>query len=658
MRFDNRCMSPKPPNMTDPATDASRYCILGTAGHIDHGKTSLVRALTGTNTDRLPEERRRGMTIELGFAELTVGSVRFGIVDVPGHERFVRTMVAGATGIDVALIVIAADDSVMPQTIEHVEILHLLGVSHGVVAITKTDMVDHEMVELVGEEVRELLAGTALEHAPICPVSSITQSGLDDLRSALIEACASVPTIASAVPFRMAVDRVFTVQGRGTVATGSVLRGAVAEGDSLTVWPGGHSCRVRGLQSHGCQSGGIERGQRAAINVSGVDRAFVVRGSELATPGYLSPTRIFDVRLQSLRGGRPLKSASVVRFEIGTEELPARVILFDGDRLEPGDSAYAQLRVGSAVAATYGQRFIIRDENAARTIGGGVVLRMAMRRRRRSHDEQVAGMKRLDHGDDADRLEEVLRSAWFTRPDDLTLCAHAGIELTDIPASFDRLRSEGRWTSVAGTDIFAVPDVVAGLNRRVTAWLTRYHKANPDLPGRPADAVIGYLERMTLKSLARPLLDEFVDNGTLKRFGRFICLPEFAPALSAADEKLLAAMVAEVRAGGFQPPRLEDINVSPSPGRKQLARMVTLAVAMGELVAVDEKTYLHAEVEQQLRDRLTALIEEQGGISVGEVREALDSTRKFVVPFLEYLDRVGFTKRVGDKRELNSPRDG
>ncbi|MCH7592254.1 MAG: selenocysteine-specific translation elongation factor [Planctomycetes bacterium] len=259
-------MNQPEPAFTSSPAEEKRHYILGTAGHIDHGKTALVKALSGTDTDRLPEERRRGMTIELGFANLTLGPLQFGIVDVPGHERFVRTMVAGATGIDIALIVIAADDSVMPQTREHVDILHLLGVSRAVVAVTKIDVVEADMVELVVEEIEEFLAATPLAEAPICPVSSITGDGLSALKETIVKVAAGIESSKSDRPFRMAVDRVFSVPGRGTVVTGSVLRGEVVEGDTLEVWPSGESCRVRGLQTHGAPSGSIVRGQRAAIN--------------------------------------------------------------------------------------------------------------------------------------------------------------------------------------------------------------------------------------------------------------------------------------------------------------------------------------------------------------------------------------------------------
>ncbi len=635
---------------------ASRHFILGTAGHIDHGKTSLVIALTGTNTDRLPEEQRRGMTIELGFAELVVGDTRFGVVDVPGHERFVRTMVAGATGIDIALLVVAADDSVMPQTVEHVEILHLLGIRECVVAITKIDMVDTGMVELVAEEVRQLLAGTPLGGAAICPVSSVTGAGIIELKQAVHAVSKRIERTAPRTPFRLAVDRVFTVQGRGTVVTGSVLRGQVSAGDTLEVWPSGETCRVRDLQAHGVQHQQLARGQRAAINVSGIDRERLQRGAELATPGYLKPSRMIDVRLRCLASfGRPLKSTATVRLEIGTTEIPVRVVLFDGESLPPGSSGYAQLRSGEPITTAYGQHFILRDASATRTIGGGIVLRPAARRTRHQATGEIEALQRLEHGESAARVAEVLRLAGFTAPTDLQVCARAGVELDERAALYERLKEEGRWIRVQGTDVYATPAAIADVTARVVGWLERHHRAHPDQPGRLIDAAMGWLERVTMnRALARPLFDRLVQAKTVKLLGKFVCSPAFAPSLSAADERLLQSMIGAVRSGGFQPPSLDELATALRVEAKRIARLATLAVALGELHVVAPDLYLHVEVEQRLRAAVAGLIARAGPVSVAQVREELGSSRKYVVPFVEYLDRVGFTKRVGDQRVLCS----
>ncbi|MBU0718991.1 MAG: selenocysteine-specific translation elongation factor, partial [Planctomycetes bacterium] len=595
----------------------------------------------------------RGMTIELGFAGLTVGHTHFGIVDVPGHERFVRTMVAGATGIDLALIIVAADDSVMPQTREHVDILNVLGVKHAVVAITKIDLVDEEMVELVAEDVRELLTGTGLEAAPIRPVSSTTRQGLEELKQAIAEVADQVETRPAQPPFRLTIDRVFTVPGRGTVVTGSALRGSVATGDTLEVWPTGERCRVRALQTHGTDEERLSRGQRVAINVSGIDRDLLSRGSELATVAYLQPSSIMDVRLQCLPScAKPLKRTSVVRLGLGTVEVPVRVVLLAEETLQPGQSAYAQVRSGQPLVAAYGQHFIIRDETASRTIGGGIVLRPMARRKRRNVETDLQNLRRLETGDAADRVEQVLRAAGFAALTDLQVCARAGVELEELPALYGRLADEKRWGPVAGTEVKAVPEAVDDLTQRLVAWLERYHRNHPELPGRKADTVLGWLERMSSHTLARPLFERLIAANTLKRLGPFVGLPAFAPELTKADERILKSMLDEIRAGAFQPPFLDGLSIAPQAGKKRLDRLATLAVALGELVEVGPNLYLHAEAEPKLRQRVAAAIQEHGEASVSEIRQALDSTRKYVVPFMEYLDRVGYTKRVGDKRVL------
>jgi len=631
----------------------ARHFILGTAGHIDHGKTSLVKALTGIDADRLPEEKRRGMTIELGFASLSVGDVQFGVVDVPGHERFIKTMVAGATGIDVALLVVAADDSVMPQTREHVEILHLLGVKQCVVAVTKIDMVEPDMVEMVTDDVKELLDESPIADSPICPVSSITREGLDALRETLVDVAGLSLRENSPSPFRMGMDRVFTVPGRGTVVTGSILCGQVSAGDTLEVWPGGDSCRVRSLQAHGASCEALARGRRAAINLSGIDRDALRRGSELSTPGYLEPVYIVDVKLTYLSSNpKSLKSSQTVRMGMGTAEFPVRVVLFEDKQLSPGEACYAQLRSGQAFVATYGQRFILRDESATRTMGGGVILRMTARRRRASIEDTVSALATLEAGGDADRVAQVWREYRFTKPTDLHVCARTGSALSRLEAIYEQLEEDGRLIRIQATKVRATPGAVDDLGKRLSRWLTRFHQRHPDEAGRASDAVVGWLGRLSSPALAKPLYDIFVKRKAIKPFGRFTCLPEFAPSLSKGDEQHLMDMIEEVKQGGFQPPALDALAIAKKVDRKRVEKLATLAVAMGDLKKVGAKMFLHAEIEQKLRDTVRQLIQTHESVTIAQAREALDSSRKFVVPFMEHLDRIGFTKRQGDSRTL------
>ncbi len=640
-----------PSAVTSPT--AQRHLILGTAGHIDHGKTSLIRALTGTDTDRLPEEKKRGMTIELGFAELSVGSIHFGVVDVPGHERFVRTMVAGATGIDIALIVVAADDSVMPQTIEHVEILRLVGIEHAVVAITKADLVDETMLELVEEEVHDLLEGTSLANSPAVRVSSTTGLGLDALRTQLADAAGRVAQRSSAGPFRMAIDRVFTVQGRGTVVTGSVIRGLVHAGDTLDVHPGGGSCRVRDVQSHGVAGDHVELGQRAALNLIGVDRTRIDRGHELSSPGLVAPSRRVDAWFEVLSSTKkPIKPFARVRICMGTREVLARVGPLDQKPIDASSAAMVQLRSTEPMFATYGQRFIARTENGARTVGGGVVLRPRADRWSRDRDAEREALETLRSGSPADRLTQVLAECAFDPPAMMDLCARTGILPDELPDMLDAMDVAGDRVALDGVDRRVVPTVLDRLFARADRWLEKFHESHPDEPGCPADALIGWLDRKSDAGLGRTLFERLRSDGRVVIRGQFACLPRFAPAMSAQDERLYSAMLAAFRDGLYTPPSLDRLAGSLDTDLKRLRRLAKIAVSYGELIEIDRTIQLAADHEKDMRRIVAEMIASDGAVTVSQVRERLNSSRKYVVPLLEYLDRIKFTRRDGDRRVL------
>src|SRR6516165_5379621 len=388
-----------------------RDLILGTAGHIDHGKTSLVKALTGVDCDRLPEEKKRGITIDIGFAALALGAYHLGIVDVPGHERFVKNMLAGATGIDLALLVVAADDSVMPQTREHLEILRLLGLRHGLIALTKCDLVDETTREVVELEVRELVQGTFLENAPIIPTSAHSGAGIAELKTALAEACQKVEERGGGQWFRLAIDRSFIVQGHGTVVTGSVTSGSLRVGDEVEWQPRGEKVCVRSLQNHDTPVEEVHRGQRAAVNLAGVHHEDVVRGQELATPGYLVPARVLTVRLHCLADARrPIKHRAPIRFHVGTAEIMGLVSLLDCDAVEPRGWGLAQVFLEEPATATWGQPFVVRGSSATQTLGGGQVLQPAATKIRRRHLEMLERIESLWSGD---ARERALTVAWF-----------------------------------------------------------------------------------------------------------------------------------------------------------------------------------------------------------------------------------------------------
>src|SRR5947208_8356858 len=388
-----------------------RDLILGTAGHIDHGKTSLVKALTGVDCDRLPEEKERGITIDIGFASLDLGDFRLGIVDVPGHERFVKNMLAGVTGIDLVVLVVAADDSVMPQTREYLESLQLLGLRHGVIALTKSDLVDETTREVVELEIRELVHGSFLESAPIIRTSAQTGEGLGELKAAIAEVCRKIEDRPGHEWFRLAIDRSFIVQGHGTVVTGSVTSGSLRVGDEVEWLPRGEKVRVRSLQNHDRPVDEVHRGQRAAINLAGVHHEDVIRGQEVATPGYLVPSRVLTLRLHCLADvKRPIKHRASVRFHLGTAEIMGTVALLDCDTVDPGQWGLAQVFLEEPATGTWGQPFVVRGPSATQTLGGGQVLQPVARKIRRRHLEMLERVGRLWTGDAEQR---VLTVAWF-----------------------------------------------------------------------------------------------------------------------------------------------------------------------------------------------------------------------------------------------------
>ncbi len=640
-----------------------RYLILGTAGHIDHGKTSLVKALTGVDTDRLPEERRRGMTIDLGFAELVLEPFHFGVVDVPGHERFVRTMVAGATGIDLAMLAVAGDDSVMPQTVEHVEVLDLIGIRHGVVAITKCDLVDGELLDFVEEEVRDLLAGTGLEGSPIVRVSSTTGEGLEALRRVLFEAAGVVVVDEPSGVFRMAIDRVFSVQGRGTVVTGSVTEGEVRSGETLEVQPAGLTCRVRDVQCHGRDTGATRLGQRAAINLMGVDRDVLGRGQELVTPGLITPSHRIDAEVHVLKSCKhPIKAFSRVRVCMGTREVLARIVpLARPVELERSVGyarsvmaadwrGFVQLRSGEKFVGVWGQRFILREENSARTVGGGVVLRPVARRWSTDRDVEASALGVLLGGDLRARVSQVVAEAGFAPLSGLGLCARTGIVSEDAVSLVDALAEDEGWAEISGRRVS--PAVLEGLFVRADRRMRRFHEGHAESPGMGVDSLVGWFDRRSARGLGRLLFERYVDLGRVVVRGRFVALKAFAPKMSQQDEKLYVRILGAFEKGAYQPPTVDVLGRELDSDVKRVKRLVTVAVAFGDLVGIDGTFYLLAEHERKLRETVAEMVRAGDGVSLSEVRERLGSSRKYTVPLMEHLDRVGFTRRDGDRRVL------
>jgi selenocysteine-specific elongation factor len=648
----------------------TRDLILGTAGHIDHGKTALVKALTGIDCDRLPEEKARGITIDIGFAHLQLDGVRLGIVDVPGHERFIKNMLAGATGIDLVVLIVAADDSVMPQTREHLEILKLLGIRRGLVALTKADLVDDTTREVVELEVRELVNDSFLADAPIVATSAHTGQGIEELKAALAGMCADVnpqgpgtivpgpPTPPS--PFRLAIDRAFTVQGHGTVVTGSVTSGVVSVGDELdwhkldgTV----ETVRVRGLNNHGEAVSTAVRGQRAAINLAGVPHEQVVRGQELASPAYLRPSKVLTVRLSSspaLR--RPIKHRLPARLHIGTAEVMATVSLLDCDQIEPGQWGLAQLFLEHPVTAVWGQAFVLRDSSAEHTLGGGQVLQPVAAKIRRRHVESLERAELLWTDDVEKRVETA---GWFAalhgfEANDFVRSAGVGTDAG--PPVIEKLKANGKFLelSLPHRNLLVHADRVAELEARILDTLKGLHDAHPLLTTHDRPKALALLDYVGDEQLLQAVTDRLLKAKKLVGDAKRIARADFKPKLSANQRKLKDKIVEAHAAAGFQPPDAKDFAPQAGGNAAALKDIFEVAVAEGLLAKVSPDVYLHADTEAEMRRRVTERLRSGPGATVAEIRDLLGTTRKFAVPICEYLDRVGLTKRDGDLRVLAS----
>ena len=622
---------------------ASGRVILGTSGHIDHGKTTIVRALTGIDTDRLPQEKERGITIDLGFAHLDIGDLRVGIVDVPGHERFVRTMLAGASGIDMVMLVVAADDGVMPQTREHLAIVDLMGVSHGLVCLSKCDLVDEEWLDLVEQEVRELLRGSRLEGAPFVRTSARTGTGLEDLRRTIDEIARSIEEPPRDEPFRLSIDRSFVQEGVGTIVTGSVASGSVRVGDTLRLLCADRPVRVRGLQSHGEAVGLGTRGMRLAIHLGDVHHSEIRRGDELATAGLMHPTRILSVRLRMLDDvPQSLRHRMQVRVHLGTRDAVARVRLLEGTRVEAGSGTLAQFFFEEAVCATPGQAFVMRSLSPARTLGGGRVLQTNPAPIRRRDRDAIAHLASLDSDDPCRRIESA---CWFfpsgASPDPIV--RNGGVAPSEGLRAIADLRSRGVLVEVGDRLLHA--DRRSQIERRIARHVARAHESGR--PGLETDALMAQMPDIDPPVLRR-VVDSLVTRGDLfERGGR---LSDRTHEESSAYDERLCAILTLLGKGGFAPPMPEELARALDLRIGEVRALLRLAVERGRIEHFGGALFLDRAHADELMRILREALGNGGGISVSDFRQLLGTSRKYAVPMLEALDKRGITRRVGDLR--------
>jgi selenocysteine-specific elongation factor len=632
-----------------------KQIILGTAGHIDHGKTSLVRAVTGIDTDRLKEEKERGITIELGFAHLDLpNGQHIGVVDVPGHEKFVKNMVAGATGIDIVAMVIAADEGVMPQTREHMEICTLLGVQHGLVALTKVDMVDEEMLELAQEDVKEFTRGSFLENAPIIPVSAVTGQGVPEFVRAVEALAKEVPDRPPSTLFRLPVDRVFTMKGFGTVITGTLVSGRVQVGDPVMVYPSGVTSKVRGIQVHNESVNAAESGQRTAINFQGLDKEAVARGEVLSSPGVLKPSYMVDVHFHFLAAGaKPLKNRSRVRFHTGTSEILGNLILLERDELKPGEATVAQLRLDTPVAVVKGDHYVVRSYSPVRTIGGGQVLNPIPPKHKRLKPEIVAGLKSI-LGSPPEKLIDF----------HLDAAGPAGASFGDLRLMTnltDKQLDGALQAMMSGRAAIQVDKEARTfihkrnfdlLVQETSADLQAYHKAFPLKSGMLKEELKSKLPPGTDVKLFNLVLNQMIKDNAIVQEEKTVRLKAHKVSLAGDEATLRQDILKIYRQGGLQPPFFRDVVESLKAEPGQAKDVLNHMIEQGLIVRTKEDLFFHAEVIADLKQRLVKFLEENGEINPAQFKEMTGASRKFLIPLFEYFDAKNVTLRVGDVRKL------
>ena len=652
-----------------------KHIIVGTAGHIDHGKTALVKALTGIDADRLKEEKQRGITIDIGFADLAIGDFRFGFVDVPGHERFVKNMLAGAHGLDLVMLVVAADESIMPQTREHFDICRLLHVKSGLIALTKADLVDDELLELARAEVDEFVRGSFLQGAPIIAVSSRTGQGIEDLKKALCDLAEDVEPKTIAAVTRLPVDRAFSIRGFGTVVTGTLVAGELAVGDQIQVLPSGAASRVRNVQVHGQDTGRAFAGQRTAINLQGVNVGQVERGSVLALAGRLRATSMIDARLELLPSAlRALRQRTRVRLHHGTAEVMARVAILDGSGssgvsisaetdiaagesglggIQPGGSALVQLRLEAPITALPGDRFIIRSYSPQVTIGGGVVIDPLPEKHRIRDTAACRRIERLETADSIERLALFVEMCGAHGMTEGEIAARTGATPEQIKSWTAELIDLGRVLEVTRAPLLLISsESYRTLVAQITELLEEHHRVNPLSLGLNREEVRERLFGHVRSEIFRAVVARLAAEGTVTAERDALRLASHKPALTESETASKTALEAAFKAAGLQAATLEETAAASGISIELARKLYTLLTAEERIVRIADLVF-HIDSIEDLKSRVRAQKSANPRIDVAVFKGMTGGlTRKYAIPLLEYLDRERITRRVGNEREI------
>ncbi len=637
----------------DPANATAKNVIVGTAGHIDHGKSALIEALTGTHPDRLAEEKQRGITIDLGFAFLEEAGVRIGFVDVPGHERFVRNMLAGAGGIDLVLFVIAADESIKPQTCEHFDICRLLGVRSGVIALTKTDLVEHDVMELVRLEAEDFVRGSFLEGSAVVPVSAKTGEGVAKLKEELLSAARRVAGRDVSRHFRLPIDRAFAMKGFGTVVTGTLIAGSVGRDDEVELFPSGRRLRVRGVQSGGKMVERARAGQRTALNLAGIDHGEIRRGMVLAAPGRFQTTRRLDARVHLLASARKLKNRTRVHFHQGTTETIAELLLIGAGELVPGGSAFGQLRLRDPFLVLPGDRFILRQFSPVITIGGGVVLDALAPRHLQRQGPVAPFLETLERGE----AGQILEALAVRSPQGLGLAeivSRTGWLESETGREAANLEAAGSVRIVSREPMVLVPaEAFTALLEKIGAEVDRFHKANPLVPGISREELRSRAAPESRPEVFRAALEELGAKGKLEFAGELVKRAGAQVSLQPEEARAKEQIEAAFADAGLAVPSVKEVLAKLPVETRRAEKLLQLLLRERTLVRVTAELVFHQQALTELRARLREYKRtRQERISVPAFKELAGITRKYAIPLLEYLDRERVTRRAGDERVI------
>jgi len=629
-----------------------RYVIAGTAGHIDHGKSALVKALTGTDPDRLKEEKLRGITIDLGFAHLDLGDVQVGFIDVPGHEKFIKNMLAGVGGIDFVLLVVAADESVMPQTREHFDICRLLGIGSGAVVITKTDMVDPELVEVVREEIRESVRGSFLSGGEIIPVSAKTGEGVENLKSAIRRIAFACPARPADRPPRLPIDRAFTIRGFGTVVTGTLTSGQVRKGQEVELIPGGLLTRVRGIQVHGEMTEHAVAGQRTAINLQGVDLDQVERGMVVTVPHMFQPTQMLDVHLNLLPSApHSLKTLVKVRFHHATFEVLARVALMGKESLAPGGSAYAQLRLEYPVFCLHGDPFIIRQFSPPITIGGGRVLHPHPLKHKTTDPKALDTLQRLESNEVFEKIPVLVEAHRDSAMDLGQLNSLLGLPESELQQQCSKLAEIGRLVMVpAPVPVLFLPSTLGRLQRDTLSLIERFYEENPLQKGIPREELRKRVFDNLPLEIFRFCLDDLAAKRKIAVHEETVSLHGREIQLSPKGERIRELIESVYLRAGYQPPPLDELPQAVQAAPEEVRKIYFWMLKEKILVKISEELAYHRQALEDIKEKIRSNYPRGAKFGVAEFKSLFDLTRKHAIPLLEYLDREKFTRRLGNDR--------